>query len=178
MPLTDTAVRNAKPSSKPYKLTDGGGLYLLVNTARKYWRFDYRFIGKRKTLAAGVYPTITLAKARERRDEARKLLAHDTDPSMVKAVQKQARQQVAANSFEAVAREWHGKKKPGWAPATAQRMLRSLENNVFPWIGSKPISEIKPTELLTAKAEARLIWRTASGKWRGRCSDMGSHRKG
>jgi integrase len=157
MPLTDTAVRNAKPGSKPYKLTDGGGLYLLINTAGKYWRFDYRFAGKRKTLAVGVYPTITLAKARERREEARKLLAHDTDPSMVRAVQKQTRQQAAANSFEAVAREWHGKKKPGWAPATAQRMLRSLENNVFPWIGSKPISEIKPTELLSAirNAESR-----------------------
>lgn len=157
MPLTDTAIRNAKPGSKPYKMTDGGGLYLLVNTAGKYWRFDYRFAGKRKTLAVGVYPTITLAKARERRDEARKLLAHDTDPSMVRAVQKQTRQHAAANSFEAVAREWHGKKQPGWAPATALRMLRSLENNVFPWIGSKPISEIKPTELLTAirNAESR-----------------------
>lgn len=148
MSLTDTAIRNAKPGSKPYKLTDGGGLYLLVNNAGKYWRFDYRFVGKRKTLAVGVYPAITLAKARERRDEARKLLAHDTDPSMVKAVQKQTRQHAAANSFEAVAREWHGKKQPGWAPATARRMLRSLENNIFPWIGSKPISEIKPTELL------------------------------
>jgi hypothetical protein len=105
MPLTDTAARNAKPGSKPYKLTDGGGLYLLVNNAGKYWRFDYRFVGKRKTLAIGVYPTITLAKARERREEARKLLAHDTDPSMVKAVQKQTRHHAAANSFEAVARE-------------------------------------------------------------------------
>ena len=102
MPLTDTAVRNAKPSSKLYKLTDSGGLYLLVNNAGKYWRFDYRFVGKRKTLAVGVYPAITLANARERRDEARKLLAHDTDPSMVKAVQKQTRQHAAANSFEAV----------------------------------------------------------------------------
>jgi integrase len=152
MPLTDPAVRNAKPSSKPYKLTDSGGLYLLVNNAGKYWRFDYRFVGKRKTLAIGVYPAITLAKARERRDEARKLLAHDTDPSMVKAVQKQTRQQGAANSFEAVAREWHAKKLPGWAPATASRVLRSLEKDMFPWLGALPIKDITaPTLLATIR---------------------------
>jgi integrase len=152
MPLTDTAARNAKPDSKPYKLADEKGLYLLVNATGKYWRMNYRFVGKQKTLALGVYPAITLAKARERRDEARKLLAHDTDPSMVKAVQKQTRQQAAANSFEAVAREWHGKKLPGWAPATGQRILRSLEKDMFPWLGALPIKDITaPTLLATIR---------------------------
>src|SRR5215216_1485864 len=99
MPLTDPAVRNAKPSSKPYKLTDGGGLYLLVNKAGKYWRLDYRFVGKRKTLALGVYPTISISNARVRREEARKLLANDTDPCAVKAIHKQTQHQAAANSF-------------------------------------------------------------------------------
>jgi integrase len=152
MPLTDTAVRNAKPGGKPFKLADEKGLYLLVNATGKYWRMNYRFTGKQKTLALGVYPAITLAKARERRDEARKLLAHDTDPSMVKAIQKQTRQQAAANSFEAVAREWHGKKQPGWAPATARRILRSLEKDMFPWVGSLPIKDITaPTLLATIR---------------------------
>jgi integrase len=152
MPLTDTAARNAKPASRPFKLTDEKGLYLLVNATGKYWRMNYRFAGKQKTLALGVYPAITLAKARERRDEARKLLAHDTDPSMVKAVQKQTRQHATADSFEAVAREWHGKKKPGWAPGTAQRILRSLEKDMFPWLGSLPIKDITaPTLLATIR---------------------------
>jgi integrase len=152
MPLTDTAVRNAKHVGKPFKLADEKGLYLLVNATGKYWRMNYRFTGKQKTLALGVYPAITLAKARERRDEARRLLAHDTDPSMVKAIQKQTRQQAAANSFEAVAREWHGKKLPGWAPATGRRILRSLEKDMFPWLGSLPIKDITaPTLLATIR---------------------------
>jgi len=132
MPLTDTAARNIRPDIKPRKLADEKGLYLLVNATGKYWRMNYRFAGKQKTLALGVYPAITLAKARERRDDARRLLAHDTDPSLAKAANKQTKRQAAANSFEAVAREWHLKKTPGWAPATANRILRSLEKDMFP----------------------------------------------
>lgn len=148
MPLTDTAVRNAKPSEKPYKLTHGKGLYLLVNATGKYWRLDYRFAGKRKTLALGVYPDVTLASARERRDDARKLLASDTDPSLVMAVNKRARLQAAENTFEAVAREWYAKKLPTWAPTTAQKVIRQLEKDIFPWIGNHPIKDIAAPELL------------------------------
>ena len=142
MALTDTAVRNAKPAEKPYKLTHGKGLYLLVNATGKYWRLDYRFAGKRKTLALGVYPDVTLAKARERRDDARKLLANDTDPSLVMAVNKRARLDGAQNTFEAVAREWYAKKLPTWAPTTAQKVIRQLEKDIFPWIGNRPIKDI------------------------------------
>ena len=150
MALTDTAIRNAKPAEKPYKLTHGKGLYLLVNATGKYWRLDYRFAGKRKTLALGVYPDVTLAKARERRDDARKLLANDTDPSLVMAVNKRARLDGAQNTFEAVAREWYAKKLPTWAPTTAQKVIRQLEKDIFPWIGSRPIKDITAPELLAA----------------------------
>ncbi|MGA7179247.1 MAG: integrase arm-type DNA-binding domain-containing protein [Thiobacillaceae bacterium] len=148
MPLTDTAIRNAKPAEKPYKLADTMGLYLLVNATGKYWRMNYRFGGKQKTLALGVYPTITLADARQRRDDARKLLANETDPSLVKAVNKQVRQQAAENTFEAVAREWFAKKLPGWAPATAKKVMRYLENDLFPWLGNRPIKDIGAPDLL------------------------------
>ncbi len=150
MALTDTAVRNAKPAEKPYKLTHGKGLYLLVNATGKYWRFDFRFAGKRKTLALGVYPDVTLATARERRDDARKLLASDTDPSLVMAVNKRARLDGAQNTFEAVAREWYAKKLPTWAPTTAQKVIRQLEKDIFPWIGKRPIKDIAAPELLAA----------------------------
>ena len=148
MALTDTAVRNAKPTGKPFKLADEKGLYLLVNATGKYWRLDYRFAGKRKTLALGVYPTITLAAARERRENARKLLANDTDPSLFKAVNKQAKQQAAENTFEAVAREWYAKKLPGWAPATASKVKRYLEKDIFPWLGNRPIKDLAAPDLL------------------------------
>lgn len=148
MPLTDVAVRNAKPVVKPFKMTDEKGLYLQVTPSGKYWRMNYRFAGKQKTIAFGVYPDVSLAAARERRDEARRLLANDTDPSLVKAVKKQAKFQLSENTFEAVAREWYAKKLPGWAPATALKARRFLEKDVFPWLGRRPISEIGAPDLL------------------------------
>jgi integrase len=148
MALTDTAVRNAKPAEMPYKLADEKGLYLLVSSTGKYWRMNYRFGGKQKTLAIGVYPTITLAAARERREDARKLLANDTDPGIVKAVTKQAKQQAAENTFEAVAREWYAKKLPTWAPATASKVKRYLEKDIFPWLGNRPIKDLGAPDLL------------------------------
>lgn len=148
MALTDTAVRNAKPAEKPFKLADEKGLYLLVNNTGKYWRMNYRFGGKQKTLALGVYPTITLAAARERREDARKLLANDTDPALFKAVNKQVKQQAAENTFEAVAREWYAKKLPGWAPATANKVKRYLEKDIFPWLGNRPIKDLAAPDLL------------------------------
>ncbi|MHB1247708.1 MAG: tyrosine-type recombinase/integrase [Sulfuriferula sp.] len=148
MALTDTAVRNAKPAEKPYKLADGNGLYLLVNNTGKYWRQDFRFAGKRKTLALGIYPAITLASARQRCNEARKLLANDIDPALFKAVKKQAKQQASENTFEAVAREWYAKKLPGWAPATASKVKRYLEKDIFPWLGNRPIKDLGAPDLL------------------------------
>lgn len=161
--LSDTAVRNAKPDSKPYKLTDGDGLYLLVKDTGKYWRFNYRFAGKQKTLALGVYPDVTLKAAREKLLEARRLLAGEIDPGMAKRLQKAARREAATNSFEAVAREWFAKYSPNWAKGHADKIIARLENDIFPWLGSRPISEITPPELLAAlrRIEDRGVLETA-----------------
>lgn len=148
MPLTNTAVRNAKTGEKPYKLSDEKGLYLQVTGTGKYWRMNYRFAGKQKTLSFGVYPDVGLASARERRDEARKQLANNTDPSLVKAIKKQAKYDAAENTFEAVAREWYAKKLPTWAPTTASKVKRYLEKDIFPWLGNRPIKDIGAPDLL------------------------------
>ncbi len=148
MPLTDVAIRKAAPADKPYKLTDGEGLYLLVNAAGKYWRMNYRFAGKQKTLSLGVYPDLGLANARERLKDARRLLANDTDPALVKKVQKAARREAAANSFEAIAREWFAKYSPGWAETHADRIIRRLDVHAFPWLGNRPIADIAAPEVL------------------------------
>lgn len=150
MPLTDVVVRNAKPSEKAQRLFDGGGLYLEISPAGgKWWRLKYRFDGKEKRLSLGVYPDISLKEARDRRDAARKLLADGVDPGANRKIQKAARVQQAANSFEVVAREWYAKHSPGWAASHSSKIIRRLENDVFPWIGSKPISDITAPELLT-----------------------------
>ena len=148
MSLTNVAIRNAKPDSKPYKMSDEKGLYLQVTSTGKYWRMNYRFAGKQKTLAFGVYPDVSLAEAREKRDEARKLLANDTDPSLVKAVKKQAKYEASENTFEAVAQEWYAKKLPTWAPATAIKVKRYLEKDLYPWLGRRPIGEVGAPDLL------------------------------
>lgn len=150
MPLTDVAVKNAKAKDKPYKLADERSLYLLVNRAGKYWRMDYRYDGKRKTVALGVYPDTTLAYAREMRDVARKLLAQGIDPSENKKATKAARRDNAANSFEVVAREWHSKNKSSWGESHGGRILRRLEVDIFPWVGRKPIAELDAPTLLAA----------------------------
>ena len=150
MPLSDTAIRNAKPGPKPFKLSDEKGLYLLVTPrGGKWWRFDYRFMPKRKTLSMGVYPDVSLKEARLRRDEARKLRAEGIDPGEYRKHQKAAKLERAANSFEMVAREWFAKKSSGWAESHANKIIRRLEKDVFPWIGGRPIAEITPRELLT-----------------------------
>lgn len=161
--LTDTAIRKAKPQDKAYKLADDKGLYLLINTAGKYWRFDYRFDGKRKTLALGVYPDVTLANAREKLAEARKLLANDADPATVKKVQKASRKALVANSFEIVAREWYAKYSTNWVESHGERILRRLEKDVFPWLGNRPMAEINAPELLAVirRIEARGAMETA-----------------
>lgn len=164
MPLTDAAIRTAKPVEKARKLFDGGGLYLEVSpTGGKWWRLKYRFEGKEKRLSLGVYPAITLKDARDRRDEARKLLAHGTDPSENRRAAKSARVERAANSFEVVAREWFTKYSTTWAEHHANRIIRRFERDVFLSIGGRPIAEITAPELLAVvrKIEARGALETA-----------------
>ncbi|RAS17582.1 integrase [Microvirgula sp. AG722] len=150
MPLTDTACRNAKPreDGKPAKLSDGAGLFLLVNAVGKYWRLAYRFGGKQKTLALGVYPGVSLKEVRERRDEARKLLDGGVDPGEARKAQKAAGTLNAANSFEAIAREWHAKYLPTWTDGHADRIMRRFEVDVFPWMGGRPVANIDAPSLL------------------------------
>lgn len=147
--ITDTAIRAAKPAEKPYKLSDERGLYLLINVAGKYWRLDYRFGAKRKTLALGVYPDVSLRLARERRDEARQLLADGVDPGENKKAVKAAKQERASNSFEVIAREWFDRMSVRWVDSHGSRIIRRLERDVFPWIGDRPIAELTAPELLS-----------------------------
>ncbi|WP_374555495.1 tyrosine-type recombinase/integrase [Aquitalea pelogenes] len=152
MPLTDTACKNAKTKDDgaPAKYADEKGMYLLVNKTGKYWRLDYRFNDKRKTLALGVYPEIGLKLAREKRDEARRLLAEGIDPGELRKVTKATSKLSAVNSFEAVAREWFAKYQPTWSEGHATRIIRRLERDIFPWLGNRPIAEITAPELLAS----------------------------
>ena len=161
MALNDTFIKNStKHSGKPSgdKYTDGGGMYLLVSAAGKYWRMNYRFEGKRKTLALGVYPAVSLAEARKRRDKAREQLAKDIDPSTAKREDKQAKADLAANTFELVARSWLKKTAVKRKEVTQDRITTLLEHDVFPFIGGLPIHTIGPRDVLdkaVRKIEAR-----------------------
>lgn len=147
MALSDTAIRNTKPADKPVKMTDGDGLYLLVQpSGAKWWRFDYRFAGKRKTLSMGVYPDVSLKQAREKREDARKLVAAGIDPSEHR---KATKDEAVGNTFEAVAREWYSKQVTVIKTSTAEKLLRRLEGDVFPFIGAQPIDQITAPEVLT-----------------------------
>jgi integrase len=148
MPLTALAVKQAKPKEKDYKLSDGGGMYLLVTKkGGKYWRLKYRFAGKEKVLALGVYPTITLEKAREERQKAKKMLPH-TDPSSDKRKIKASNLEAAENNFELVAREWFNNHMTGKSESHRVRTLRLLKNDLFPSLGKRPVDDISPPELL------------------------------
>jgi integrase len=160
MALTDTAVKNAKPAEKPYKLFDGGGMYLEVSPkGGKCWRFKYRrpITEKENSLSLGTYPEVALRTARERRDEMRKQLAEGIDPGEHRKAQKAAGKFRAANSFEAVAREWFEGRKKIWAASNSDKVIRRLENDLFPWLGGRPIAEIAPPEILQClrRIEAR-----------------------
>lgn len=149
MKLSDAAVRKSKPETKPYKMTDGGGMYLFVHSnGGKYWRMDYRIAEKKKTLSIGVYPAVTLAEARQHRDDARKLLASGIDPSTAKRDQKAASTESAENSFEAVAREYHALKSPMWSAHHATDWINTLEKEVFPKFGRKPLANIETPDIL------------------------------
>lgn len=158
MPLTATAVKQAKPKEKSYKLSDERGMFLLVQpNGARYWRLKYRFAGKEKLLALGVYPEVSLKDARELRDEARKLLANGVDPSDLRRAKKAAISDAIENSFEAIGREWFANKLIDKSEGHKTRTLRALEKDLFPSIGKRPISSISPPELLTAlrKIESR-----------------------
>lgn len=145
MPLTDVAIRKAKPAGKQVKLTDGDGLYLILRPdGARWWRMDYRrpITSKRNTLSLGVYPEVGLADARSKRDEARKLLAAGIDPGERRKAVKASGQERAANSFEVVAREWLTVRAQEWSERQHSKEKARLEKHAFPWIGGTPIAEL------------------------------------
>jgi len=147
--LTDPRVKTAKPKERPYKLSDGAGMYLYVTpTGGRYWRLKYRFGGKEKTLALGVYPDVTLAKARKKRQVARELLDAGKDPSLAKKEAKRQEIMRANNTFEGVAREWHEQQNHRWTERHANKVMSSLERNIFPALGTRPIADVEAPELL------------------------------
>lgn len=150
MPLADTFVRQVKSSGKPAgdSYADGGGMYLLVKPSGKYWRMDYRFAGKRKTLALGVYPEVSLAKARKKRDEARQYLAEDKDPAIYKRAAKLALETSAQNTFERVAESWLSKTAKERKEITQDKLANWLVKDIYPYIGKMPISLIGPRDVL------------------------------
>ncbi len=159
MALTDTFVRQMKHTGKASgdKHADGGGMYLLVKASGRYWRMDYTHASKRKTLALGVYPEVSLAKARKRREEARELLAEGLDPSAAKKAEKLATRVAAVNTFEAVAREFHATQASVWSPRYATRWIERMEKDLFPYIGKLTLPAITAPVLLDAlrKVEKR-----------------------
>ncbi|MEQ5318338.1 integrase arm-type DNA-binding domain-containing protein [Providencia vermicola] len=149
MKLTVKQIDSSKPKEKDYKLSDGGGLYLLVKTnGGKYWRLKYRIDGKEKLLAIGIYPTVTLADARRKRDDAKRLLADGIDPNQQRKEQKQASKIDSVNTFKNIALEWYEGRKDRWSVGYRDDMMDAFEKDVFPYIGNRPIAEIKPMELL------------------------------
>lgn len=148
--LTDIKVRSLKGRDRQYKVADGRGLFLIITpTGSKYWRFRYRFADREKSLAIGIYPDISLADARDKAHEARKLLANDKDPGAEKQSKKRAIKLAAQNTFEMVAREWFQKNSAQWVDTHGDRILRRLEKDVFPWVGKRPITEISAPEILS-----------------------------
>jgi integrase len=157
VPLSDTTIRTAKPKDKLYRLTDANGLCLEVTTTgSKLWRYRYRFNGSAKMLAIGAYPSVTLLKARQSRDEARQMLIDGVDPGEQKKATKQA-QKVEGLTFETLAREWFAYNAPRWAESTTYKAKLYLENDLIPGIGSRPVKAITRPELveLVRKVEAR-----------------------
>jgi integrase len=162
-PLSEAKVRTAKPKESAYKLFDGGGLFLMVTpSGGKLWHFKYRFDMKERKLALGTYPEISLADARQRREEARTQIAHGIDPGAVRKAQKLAETE-ETDTFEVIAREWFAKFKSTWTEGYASTTMRRLERDLFPWVGRRPINQIKAHELLTAlrRVESRGALETA-----------------
>lgn len=150
MALTYQQIKNSKPAKKPTRLYDEKGLYLLISpNGGKGWRFKYRFEGKEKLLSLGVYPETDLKTAREKRDEARKLLSNGVDPSAARKAHKAATRAATTNGFEVVAREWFAKFSQSWVESHSEKIIRRLEREVFPFLGHRPVSEINAVELLS-----------------------------
>ena len=148
-PLTDTDIRNAKPKSKPYKLFDGGGLFLLVTpTGGKLWRLKYLIGGKEKLLSVGVYPAVSLKDARQKREDAKVQIERGIDPCAHKRAVKSAVKAESENSYEVVAREWFDKHAPGWSESNREKILARQVNDIFPLLGGRPINQITAPELL------------------------------
>ena len=167
MPLTDTAIRTAKSTDKAVKLFDGGGLYLeIAPSGGKWWRLKYRFQGKEKRISLGTYPTVSLKDARERREQAKRLIEQGIDPSNQRKEAKAAAaaiEQEQNTTFEAVARDWFSKKRNAWTPGHQKKILSRLENQLFPFLGAKLFSSLEPGDFLAAiqKAESRGAIETA-----------------
>ncbi len=162
--LTEVQVRNAKASNKTVRIFDGYGMYLeIAPSGSKWWRLKYRHLGKEKRLSLGVYPETGLKGARARRDDARRLLSNGVDPSENRKAVRASRIEQAGNSFEVVAREWFEKYSANWAENHSKRIIRRLEKDVFPWLGARPVGDIKAMDLLTTirKLEKRDVLETA-----------------
>ena len=162
-PLTDIAVKKAKPADKPVRIFDGRGLYIeIAPSGGKWWRWKYRFEGKERLLSMGTYPDVTLKAARDRRDEARALLQSGVDPSAVRKAAKASRSVAGVNCFETVAREFHGVKQEEWSEAHAKRWLERLEKDVFPWVGSLQLPDVTAPLLLATlrRVESRGVRET------------------
>ena len=176
MALTDTFVKQAKwgaVNKAGDKHSDGGGMHLLVKATGKYWRLDYRFHGKQKTLALGVYPDVSLLKARKRRADARELLADGKDPAEAKRETQTALVAASKNTFEAVGREWHAMKAKSTGPVTTAKRLMHLERHIFPVIGARPVDAIKPAEILgMLKATAASGTAYTAGRLRELCGGV------
>jgi integrase len=153
MALSDTAIKKAKPKNKPYKMYDEKGLFIQIpktgSRGGKRWRLKYKFLGKEKLLSLGIYPEVSLSLARQRRDEILTQLAKGIDPSEHRKVQKSIQSEVLANSFEAIAREWILKQSKIWSEVHYRKNIRLLERDIFPYLGSKPITEITSPQLLS-----------------------------
>lgn len=172
--LTDTRIRGTKPGEKTKRLFDGEGLYLEVTAAGgKYWRLKYRFGGKEKRLALGVYPAVSLADARKGRDQARAALREGKDPSAIKQATKRHAVLAGGNTFEAIAREWLGMQQKSFAEATHKKALTTLETMIFPWLGAMPIAEITAPDLLSVlrRIESRGAHETAH-RAKARCGQV------
>lgn len=163
MPLSDTAARQAKFTGKQQKLSDEKGLFLLITSSGKYWRLKFRFAGKEKVLALGVYPEVSLKEARAKREEARRQLADGIDPSLARKQSKVANRLASENNFEVIAREWHQSQLARWSPGHAKRVIESLEVDAFPDLGLVPVAELTAPIMLDAlrKIEARGATETA-----------------
>lgn len=181
MPLTDVAVRAAKPRERSYKLADGQGMYLeVMPNGSKYWRLKYRIGGKEKRMALGVYPAVSLLEARKAREAVKDTLRAGLDPSHEKKREKLQRTLERLNSFEAVAREWHENRKDGWSEGHAGKVLKLLERELFPSLGARPVKEVSPRNCWRysgrSSRAARLSWHERPCRRPVRCSAMRSRR--